>query len=51
MELLWEKKIYKAKRFNEAPFLRTISANKIYEETAKIINKGDAINYLYKIEK
>ena len=50
-ELLWKKNLYKGKRFNEAPFLRTICANKLYEETAKIIKKGDAINFLYEIEK
>lgn len=50
MERLWELGAYKGERFDQGFGMRTIDFNLFYTETEKIIQSGQAINYLYSIE-
>ena len=51
MERLWKKDLYKGERPDEGYGMRTINFNDLYNETEKVIKNGDAIHFLYSIEK
>jgi aminoglycoside 3-N-acetyltransferase len=51
MDYLWEIGAYKGDRPDEGYGMRTIEFNNLYNQTDKVIKSGNAINYLYSIEK
>jgi aminoglycoside 3-N-acetyltransferase len=51
MDYLWETGAYKGEKFDEGYGMRTIMFRTLYAETEAIIRRGDAIRYLYSIEK
>lgn len=51
MDKLWEIGAYKGDKYNEGYGMRTINFNDLFNETDKVIKSGNAINFLYSIEK
>jgi aminoglycoside 3-N-acetyltransferase len=51
MDYLWEIGAYKGEKPDEGYGMRTIIFNELYDETEQKIKKGEAINFLYSIEK
>lgn len=51
MEYLWQAGFYKGERPEEGYGMRTIKMRDFYDQTEKIIRSGEAINYLYSIQK
>jgi len=51
MDFLWKNGFYKGEKYDEGFGLRTINFNEFYNQTEKIIKEGNAINYLYSIQK
>lgn len=51
MELLWQKNLYKGFRPKEGFGMRTIRMRDFYQEVDSIIKSGQAINYLYSVQK
>ncbi len=51
MDYLWEIGAYKGDKHDEGYGMRTIDFNDLYNETDKVIKSGNAINFLYSIEK
>jgi len=51
MEKLWEIGAYRGDKPDEGYGMRTIKFNDLYNETDKVIKSGNAINFLYSIEK
>lgn len=51
MDHLWKIDAYKGNKPDEGYGMRTIEFNDLYNETDKVIKSGNAINFLYSIEK
>lgn len=51
MDYLWKINAYKGDKPDEGYGMRTIEFNDLYNETDKVIKSGNAINFLYSIEK
>jgi aminoglycoside 3-N-acetyltransferase len=51
MNLLWEKGLYKGSQYDEDYGMRTILFTDFFKEIDTIIKEGNAINYLYSLEK
>lgn len=51
MDKLWEMGAYKGDKHNEGYGMRTIKFSDLFNETDKVIKSGNAINFLYSIEK
>jgi aminoglycoside N3'-acetyltransferase len=51
MDFLWKIGAYKGDKPDEGYGMRTIEFNDLYNETDKVIKSGNAINFLYSIEK
>lgn len=51
MDLLWKKGLYKGSKYDEDYGMRTILFTDFFKEIDTIIKEGNAINYLYSIEK
>lgn len=51
MDYLWKIGAYKGDKEDEGYGMRTIEFNDLYNETDKVIKSGNAINFLYSIEK
>jgi aminoglycoside 3-N-acetyltransferase len=51
MELLWKIGAYKGDKHDEGYGMRTIKFDDLFNETDKVIKSGNAINFLYSIDK
>lgn len=51
MDFLWQIGAYKGDKHDEGYGMRTIEFNDLFNETDKVIKSGNAINFLYSIEK
>jgi len=51
MDFLWKIGAYKGDKPDEGYGMRTIEMNDLFNETDKVIKSGNAINFLYSIEK
>ena len=49
-ERLWEMNLYRGARPGEASGLRTIATEDLFDATAKVIQDGEALNMLYRIQ-
>jgi aminoglycoside N3'-acetyltransferase len=51
MDYLWDKGLYKGDKYNEGYEMRTIEFCDFFDAIDSIIKNGEAINYLYRIQK
>ena len=50
-ELLWAQGLYSGSKPGQGSGLRVISVKKLHDITSEVIRKGQALNYLYSIQK